>query len=214
MYKKICAAFAVMVLVIGFTACGNKNNTDAVDKGGNSAVPAVTDSSKGTGSDSEEVPIGLLSETYKVPLEDIYVDTPALKGIESGYSMHYLEDGIKCLTFICMSGESVSDPDSAFDMIFDGYSGSLSYCYTFNRLGEVKKDRITVNGIDALKLDGSVNVGAVSEYDAALYGYIFVFNGYPCAILGVVIDYSQPESEINAVKELADAMMNSVRSEK
>ena len=211
--KRIAAVAMSLVLAMTATSCEKKN--DNVVKGGNdtSAVVSTAVIKESTEGPSEANDSKLLSGTYKVPAENIYVDVPQMKEIESGYSVVFLDLDEKYLTFPCMPESSATDCNDALEQTVNLFKANIRNYHRVNELGEVTKENVTVSGIEACKIEGSVSAGRDPVYDAYFYGYAFVYNGLPCAIYGSVINEGQPEQAKEIVKEYADAMMQTVRSE-
>lgn len=161
--------------------------------------------------DKEET---LLTDTYKVPGQAIYVDVPDMHPIESGFTQVYFEDLVKYVTFTCIQVETAQDEKEAFGKVFGPFINSMSGLDIINHLGEITGENLTVNGLDVYFFEGKLNCGTNPVYDAYIRGYSFICEGMPCALIGVVMDEEQSEEEIEAVKELVDAMMDTVRSKR
>lgn len=155
----------------------------------------------------------LLPNVYEVPGYSIYVDVPDMHPIESGFTQVYYEDQVKYVTFSCIQVESAQDENEAFEKTFKPFVNSMSGLDIINQLGEVEDENITINGINVYSFEGLLNCGSNPVYDAYIKGYSFVYDGMPCAIIGVVMDETQPQEQIDAVKEIVDAMILTVRSE-
>lgn len=156
----------------------------------------------------------ILAGTYKVPLQEIYVDTPAFNMIESGFSRLFMVNDEKYTTFTCLYEETGTNAKEAFKTTFDKLKENLFGYHQVNELNEVQESNANVNGIETYCIKGTVNCGTENKYDAYIYGYSFVFGGYPCSIIGVVEDKAQAQEDIDNITEIVDAMMKSVRSER
>lgn len=156
-----------------------------------------------------------LVSTQKVPLQNIYVDVPNYNRIEEGYTTIYWNKGVSYVTFTCMHGdETASTIIEAHEQTLYCFLRSVNDHHFVNELGKVQEKNITVNGIDTYNYEGVISAGHNPIYDAYIYGYAFIYNGFPCSIIGVVSDESQPELEKDNIKEIVDAMMFTVRDTK
>lgn len=187
---------------------GSKTENDVTEK---KEKESITDSKK-----TDDI---LSGGVYKVPISNtkIFVDTPNLHQINSGYVKVFLEDYVKLLSFTGINFMQLSSLQEVLNESFKCWTGNL-----MNYLGirdespdnaNLTYENITVHGIETLKFKGTVKVGFNPIYDAYIYGYAFIYDGVPCSIMGAVIDQEQPQSEKDYIEKAADAMMKSVRSE-
>ena len=61
------------------------------------------------------------------------------------------------------------------------------------------------------KFEGVADAG---YYEAYVCGYSFVYQGFPCSIIGVVIENEQTNEQKQLVKQIVDEMMKTVRNSK
>lgn len=206
MKKRYLILLVVLALFLPLSGCGKKQETKKED--------STTNQDEVIEKEDKEEEISILSGTYKVPLQDIYIDTPAYGMIESGYSRLFMVNDIKYTAFTCLYNESGTDAKAAFEITFNKLKDNLHGYHQIQYLNEVEEQNITVNGIDTYRIKGTVKCGKENPYDAYIYGYSFVYQGYPCSIVGIVEDRDQLQADIDEITEVVDAMMNSVRSER
>ena len=212
MKKKILLSLLCGLFILGIsTGCGNSKVTDNNGDNSNNEVENKEQVKEDTKSDNNTP---LLTGTYQVPLQNIYIDTPAFHMIEAPYSNLYMVNDVKYVAFTCLYRENGSDSKSAMDTTFEVLKGNLFGYHQVNHLNDVEEKNVKVNGIDTYLIKGTVNCGTDNVYDAYVYGYSFVFEGYPCSIIGVVEDPEQKQEDIDNITEIVDAMMKTVRNEK
>lgn len=174
------------------TGCGNSTNTNSNDN--NTSL--------------------LNGGTYKVPLKQIYVDIPNFNKIEEGYTRIYWNKGISYITFTCLYDDSANDINDAHSKLISKFLVNVMDHHHVNELGKVSKKTLVINDISTLNFEGDISAGTNPVYNAYIYGYSFVYQGYPTSIIGVVRDEAQPQSEKNNVKQIVDEMMKTVRTQK
>lgn len=188
---------------------------ETAENGGN-AVPSPTGAATQHPTEQETEAAGtseLLVSTYRVPLEDIYIDVPAYKEIERGYSETFLDGETKYVAFTCLFMEQGTDIQSAHEMTFDRFMQNLDAYHHIEGFIEIEGENVVVNGTEAYNFEGTVTAGRSPAYEAYAYGYSFIYNGYPTGLIGIVKDSSQPEEEKAELKIVVDAMMESLRRE-
>ncbi len=223
MRKKICFTLIIMMFIWNLCSCGKDSDKTSQEMDNHETASVIEDKNKASETaisnaesdviqDDENVDSDLLAGTYKVPLHDIYVDIPNYNLIEEGYTRLFFESGQKYVTFTCLYEEVCDNITTAHEKTIDIFMKSV-YDHHFVNNVEVRNDTtVMVNNIETYQYEGIVVAGREELYDAYLYGYSFVFEGFPCSIVGVVIDREQPEEEQQLVKEIVDEMMKSVRN--
>lgn len=204
----------VLVMALALMACGKKQENTENNKEDITKNESEDNKKTGENDNSKEEKTALLSGTYQVPLENVYIDTPAFNMIESSYSRLFMVNDVKYVAFTCLYEEIGTNAKSALDTTFEDLKENLFGYHQVNFLNDVEEKSIEVNGIDTYCIKGTVNCGTENIYDAYVYGYSFVFEGYPCSIIGVVEDQAQKQEDIDNITEVVDAMMKSVRNEK
>jgi len=215
--KKRIVSLLMLVTLIFTCACGG--NTEAAD------TPEVNqqeeENNKDEVSEKQEIEVvesekeedSLLPNTYKVPGWDIYVNAPGMHPIESGFTQIWYEDEVKYATFSCIQVASAADEKEAFDIVFERFIRNMDGYDTINEMGELTEEYLEINGIKVYSFEGTMDCGTAKHYTSYVKGYSFVYEGMPCAIIGAVKDREQPQEQIDAIKEIVDAMILTVRSE-
>lgn len=217
MKKYSCIVICFMLMVCLCACGGTKEETPTVDSEVSESVaddvqqtPEISTDMDGDADASTDSQI--LTGTCKVPLQQIYVDIPSFNFIEEGYTNIYFDSGKKYVTFTCMFDDSCEDVASAHDKTVEKFMQNVDSHHHINGMGTLNDATVTVNGIETYNYEGYCSAGRNPVYDAYIYGYSFVYNGFPCSIVGVVMDEAQPETEKQQVKEIVDEMMKSVRN--
>ena len=212
--KKIVCFLMCFVLIFSLCACGGTN--DETPSTNNDTSTPATDNNQETQNTTSDTTSDekILTGTYKVPLQKIYVDTPDFNLIEEGYTRIFFESGKKYVTFTCLYDDACDNISDAHNKTIDKFMQNVVDHHHVNAIGALSDATVTVNGIEAYKYEGIVNAGTNPVYDAYIYGYSFVYNGFPCSIVGVVMDEAQPEAEKQQVKLIVDEMMKTVRNSK
>lgn len=208
----IVSIFCIAILV---SACGTNKMEEhnAVGVVETTEKEVVTESEKNTENVREAEGNLLLSGVFEVPGTTICVDVPDMQTIESGFTEIYFQEDVKYVTFTCVRTESVDDAENALAISINSVINGMSGLHHLNELIEVTGEIVTINDIETYAFEGKFNCGRFEVYDAYVAGYSFIFEDKPCAIIGVVMDVAQPQEQIDAVKELVDAMILTVRSE-
>ncbi len=212
--KRIVSFLVYFVLIFGLCACGGKNEeTPTIGRGTSTPSTGSNQETESTASDTS-TDNKLLSGTYKVPLQKIYIDVPALNYIEEGYSSIYFDSGKKYVAFTCMYDSEVNSVSEAHERAWDEFMLNIADHHCVNSLGDVSDKNVSINGIETYNFEGVVSAGANPVYDAYVYGYSFVYNDFACSVVGIVIDEAQPDDEKQFVKEIVNEMMKTVRNSK
>lgn len=213
-FKRLIVGVLAVVLLLSCVACGTTtDDTKSIDDSSAQQSDTTTkpDETTNQGGDKTE---SLLSGTFKVARKDIYVDVPNYNSIEEGYTQIYLDGSSKYVTFTCLKVEEASNVQDAHDKAFECFKSGIDSHHHINEEQNLQTEETSVNSIQVLKFEGTVSVGRNPVYDAYTYGYSFVYDGLPCAIIGVVMDETQPEDDQALVKEIVDEMMKTVRNSK
>ena len=211
--KKIL--FTIMcIALLSLCACGSKQKNENASEQNEIKEESKNEQTLIDEKEEKKEENTLLSGVYQVPLEEVYIDTPAFNMIESGYSTLFMVNDLKYVAFTCLYNEVGTSSEDAFQETYYKLKDNLRGYHQVNELNEVEESNVNVNGIETYCIKGTVNCGTENKYDAYIYGYSFVFGGYPCSIIGVVEDKAQAQEDIDNITEIVDAMMNSVRSER
>lgn len=201
-----------LCLALSQVLCGCGSEVSDTDKK-NEASSSASSSENITSTvvSDEEAKSELLTGTEEVPIGNVYVDTPGYNRIEEGFTSIYYHSGKKYITFTCLYMDTASSLSESHEKTFKRFMNNVRDHHLVNELGETTDKTLEVNGIETYNFEGALNAGKKTVYDAYIYGYSFIFQGYPCSIIGVVTDVSQPEEEKKLVKDIVDEMMTTVR---
>ena len=156
----------------------------------------------------------LLTGTYKVPLKDIYIDTPNYHEVEEGYMQIFTVPDTKYVAISTQRKKSPTNVTEAHEMATEILiKGMSSHDGGVNSINITEDEVIDVNGIEVYSFEGTINYGRVNIHDGWAKGYSFIMDGIPCQIIGSVTDDSQSQEMIDEIDEIVTAMMESVRSE-
>lgn len=209
-----------MAMVVLLCACEKKESTsskvtdieqeDEISSV-NSEIPETSVAEKENKKEKEET---LLTCTYKVPLQEIYIDTPNYNLIEEGYTRIFYQIDEKYIAFTCMFDNQADNVSEAHNIAFQGFIDNIYDHHRVVELEEIKEKTLLINGIETFSFEGTVRCGWDPYYSAFIKGYSFVYNGFPCSLVGVVMDKAQTQEEIESVSEMVEAMMESIRNER
>ncbi len=211
--KRFCAMICAVVLCLSMTACGGGDQPSNGES--NPTDTAVVDT-QATGEATEPAPeqygSKLLPCTYKVPMEEIYVDVPEFQEMMSGYTELFMELDSRYVSFTSDRRATAENAMEAHEICSDYLIINLEYvAHGANYLTIVKEEMIEVNGMEVYAFEGTINYGQDNPRDYYAKGYAFIFNGVPCEIVGSVIDDAQPEELITEISILLDEMIKTVR---
>ena len=226
---KKCKKYLLLFIMIGLAGCGNegKENISTVASSSESSVfsleveNSVEQSSVESSVDedapttsSEQLELSpYLAGTYTTASREITLDVPAYKYIEQGYAQVFLDDGVKVVVFTCMERKNSSTPEEAYEQCWPiTRYGVENYGYINEEGHNLTVTEKTVGDIETLYYEGTMRLDRYEPYRTAqTYGYAFTYLGRPCMIWGYVLDKEQPQDQIDEIKNVVDAMMESVR---
>lgn len=156
----------------------------------------------------------LLPYTYRIPMEDIYIDVPNYQEIAQGYTQVFIVHDSKYVTVTSAFDTQATDAKDAYNKSFDTFRICMQNYESGPKSFNIVTDQtMTINGIDVYYFEGTIRYGEENPYDTYGIGYSFIMDGIPCAIIGSVTDKDQPEELKEEIKAVVNAMMLSVRSE-
>lgn len=188
------------------------NDQDATSKDAHDPTSGTSTNAGTTTPTQANTPDELLKGTYKVPLKDIYVDTPDLKSFMEGYTQLFVDEDVKIITFGCHYTSVVEDLAGVYELSYQRFISSIENYHRINSTTISTEKTVSVNGIEAYNYEGVANVGRSQSYDAYIYGYAFFYEGFPCSIIGIVSGKEQPESEKQQVRQIIDEMLKTMRT--
>ena len=107
--KKTLTILIALTMLLSVSACGNSESQQPTDSTISSSQVSQTEGSSETVAQSSSTK---LSGTYKVPLRNIYVDTPNYQTIEEAYTELFI---IHDSRYVAFTSARLSKDDSAKD---------------------------------------------------------------------------------------------------
>ncbi len=212
MKKIILKILFFMLLVI--VGCGSEKEQEQIQGEISSDIEEEKKDEDSSQKVTEILEECLLEKTYRVPMEDIYIDVPTYQEIEEGYTEVFIIHGSRYVALTTLFGEDIKDVKEAHEKAFEKLIQNMqNYEGGVNSISISKDEVVTVNGIEAYWFEGTINYGEDTPHDGYAVGYAFIMDGIPCEILGSVIEAEQSQELIDEIKEIVDEMMKSVRSE-
>ena len=225
--KKKVIALLMGTMVCIFTACGGETTpkasetqnsierTESVEDSKVESVAVSESSKESLPSEENSVPelSPYLAGTYTTASREITLDVPEYKYIEKGYAQVFLDDGVKVVVFTCLGRENSTTAEEAYEQCWPTTRyGVENYGYINEEGHNLTVTEKTVGDIETLYYEGTMRLDRYEPYRTAqTYGYAFTYLGRPCMIWGYVLDKEQPQDQIDEIKNVVDAMMESVR---
>lgn len=208
--KKFFVIVLSLCMLLSLAACG----------GGKDGSPSVDAEAQGQlGDDSslvgEVVP---LSDTYRVPFNEIRIDGPSYEISDKEYSRVYFDGDFKCLLTTCLYMDTSDTLDDAYSQVCEQLIVDLSDVCPIKNIECSDKNILTIDNlhpsiekVETMRFRGYAEHVEENENNVFLYGYSFIIGQHPCSVIGVVTDPSQSQEAIDEIVSVIDAMMNSVR---
>ena len=210
--KKFLSVLLACLFVFTFAGCGN-DDTQSQGNNENSSVNVSKETSKTEGQNGDEGRIAL-SSSYKVPGKNIVVDVPDYQEMEKGYTELFILHGERYVAVTANKAEDATSLADAHEKSFEKFKENIQN-YSYVNSINIKNDSTeTINGVEVYKYEGTLNCGHDTIYDAYVIGYSFIMDNTPCTITGSVINQSQPQEQIDEIKDIVEAMIQSLRSER
>lgn len=208
--KKISIIVLTLSLIMCLASCGNKENR----KNDNNLTILTTQSGVRTNPNSNDNTLIELSNSYKVPGKEIVVNVPNYQEIEKGFTQLYILHGEQYVAITAEKNTRVSNLDEAHEVAFNKFKDNIqNYSYVNSIKIKESKNRV-INNIDTYRYEGILNCGHDTLYDAYVIGYSFIMDDVPCTIIGSVINQEQSQPQIDEIRDIIEAMINSLRSKR
>ena len=216
--KKLICTLLTAGLLLTLAACaeesGKPTNPVTPNGGSQSEQQSPVQTQKQTETEPKAAPAvnnPQLENVYEFTFRNIAINVPNWKKIEQGYTDVFIINGKKYVALTCDDdSEGVAFAD-AHETAFAVFKQSIQASSYVNSLNVEKEETETINGIQVYRYEGTMNCGHDTIYDAYAVGYSFVMDGVACNVTGSVIDKDQPQEEIDAMRELVDAMIQTLR---
>lgn len=220
MKKGIALLLATVIMSTCLAACGDKDKK--TENGNGEATEVKVDQTDETAETTKEEEAeetqpesnALLIDTAKVPMKDIYYDYPDYHYVEEGFTTAYKKLGSRYVTFTRVENVQITDLQEAHEMAFSMFQALMENDGVITALNVVTESTETINGIEVYKYEGTVTLEKGNGREAYVIGYSFIMHGLPCNITGVLLDKEQPEELITEIRDIVNAMMKTVRTEK
>ena len=209
--KKIVSIIMALAMLMLFSACGKtETNTPANDVGTSSSSETTESKTDSQSPESKNV----LTSTYKVPLKNIYVDTPNYQEIEQAFTELFIIHDSRYISFTAAKMSTANSSKQAHDEAFKELIPNMqNYAGGINGIKISKDEEVQINGMDVYSFEGTINYGTDTKFDGYAKVYSFVLDGVPCEIIGSVIDKSQDKELIKEIEEIVSEMIKTVRTE-
>ena len=153
--------------------------------------------------------------TYKVPMKDIYIDTPNWQEIEQGYTELFIIHDSKYVAITAARRSTATDVKNAHDEAFKEFIPNMqNYEGGVNSINITNEKETTIGNLKTYYFEGTINYGRDTIHDGYAIGYSFILDGIPCEIIGSVIDESQSAELIEEISTVVNAMIQTVRTTK
>ena len=209
--KRFCALICAMVLCLSLAACSSEEPSKD-----NSNAKTTTSGEKEPAAEQNAAP--LLTCTYKVPIEEIYIDVPEYREMNGGYTEVFMkrdamDQDAAYVTFTTDRRATAENAKASHEINLPYFLVNMDFLVDdANYLTIEKEEVIEINGMEVYAFEGTLNCGEDKPREQYAKGYAFVFNGIPCEIIGSVIDDAQPEELITEISTVLDAMIKTVRN--
>ena len=216
MKRILIIAMTLLITALCITACSGGGTEENIKEPSEEVIqPVKKEEEKEPETVVEEEKNELLPYTYKVPYDGykVYVDIPEYPQVASGYTRIYPDGLNKFVSFAVFTDGEASDAKSAFDLIYKDFKPAVDDYIFIDAENITETENLEVNGIPVYRFKGTVTAGTFRVCEHYIYGYSFVFDNLPCAIIGIVTDKDQPQEEIDSVTEIVDEMIKTVRGE-
>lgn len=150
---------------------------------------------------------------YKVPMKDIYIDTPNWQEIEQGYTELFIIHESKYVAITDAGEPTATDVKEAHDKTFKKFIQNMqNYEGGVNSINITNEKEVTIGDLKTYYFEGTINYGRDTIHDGYAIGYSFIMDGIPCEIIGSVIDESQSKELKDEVASVVNAMIQTVRT--
>ena len=165
---------------------------------------------------------GIYNNPSKIPNRGVYVDFgKRVKDIEYSSVVYHTNHTDMVALHYNVRDMFSGNLDDVFDFLNNGsvFIDLMSYAYPEANFLDSKnykiaassKEKVTVAGIDAVRIVGSVD--DANGRNCYAYGYTFILDDTPVFLVGFVFSEEQDPETIESITEEVDAMMETVRTE-
>lgn len=215
--RKFLSVLLVIMLVVSLVACANNNTPDDTNE------PSSTNSEE-QASTNNETPTSSSSETKEnvktaqIPGREIYVDySSSMRKKDQAYTvlMYENNDALVGLSFKNDGGfnGSLDDVVNLFksDFINDAATSSSGDLYG-SEISITSSQKTTMANRESIKFSGTVR--NKDTWDCHVYGYAFIIDNIPCAVIGLVSAQAQDASMISEIDAHVEEIASTIRTTK
>ena len=217
--KKMVLIFLVAIMSIGMIACGKEEVTPN-ESGNNSNQETQNvdiNSEKDENNDSQTENDKDNVKSIKAILADVYLDCePDLTIREEGYTVlvYNTSDALVGLTALTDDeyNGTLTDAVDLFKKQFLYDASCVSRGALFGSSFDVKSSKETmIAGYESVCFTATVSNR--DQWDCHVYGYVFVIDEVPCAVIGLVSADTQDPAMIAEIDARVDRMAATIRTE-
>lgn len=215
--NKLLKLTLAALMAISLGACGSKNeHTDKDSKGTGNNSDAIVDSNQSNLNTNNDVSSSFDKETIKIPMEKIYIDYESkLRRVDSSYCelVYDTNDGLVGFCYDLHSDELV-ELDNVVEYFSEYFIDAAYYSSRGNLSGELYKvissERTNIADFESVKFYATVNND--KAWDCHIYGYAFVIDDVPFAVIGLVSEKTQSPELIEKIEARVDYKVSTLRT--
>lgn len=208
---KIVVCMGILSIAACFTACGSaekevSNNITSLEQVMQTKTVDLTNDG--------------LTGQYKMATNGryVYISTPADRNYterEKGFIEMFTDYEKRMITVSSLRGERYKDDtlEGVYKKVIEHEKLGLSAYWDIGEATYTQQDKMTINGIEMLRCEGTIKNDYGGIYDAYIIGYYFLIEDTPCSVIGFVKDKEQPQDIINEVRDYVDGMVKTIRIE-
>lgn len=214
--RKFLSVLLVIMLVVSLAACANNNTPDDTNK------PTSTNSEE-QASTNNETPTSSSNETKEnvktaqIPGREIYVDySTSMRKKDQGNTvlMYKSNDCLVGLSYqkTGFTG-TLNDVVDLFKNSFinDAANSSRGDLYG-SEISISSSQKTTMANRESIKFTGTVR--NEDSWDCHVYGYAFIIDNIPCAVIGLVSAQAQDASMISEIDAHVEEIASTIRTTK
>lgn len=214
--KKAIALVIIVSLLSMLVACGKTNQPTSSSTSETEKTISNPDSTNEETNNSTDKN-NLLSNTFKIPGKEIYVDVPNYQQIDKGFTKLFILNGERYVALTYDKSATVSTVAEAHETAFNIFKDNIQNYSYVNSLEIAEDATNSINGIQVYRFVGKLNCALdysnrEKSYDAYAIGYSFIMDGVPCSIIGSIVNQDQKTSDINEITDIVDAMIQTLRN--
>ncbi len=215
MKKLMCMMVSLMLALSVLTGCVGSGNGNPQDKTGPSKTEA-TENGEATGS-AQESTEGSKQDMQSImtKFSDVWVKCPAEWGTKKEGIVTLMGPGNNSLVTFCVN--TLEPYQGGLDGVFDFYKDKIPPRAAVACQGElnnasiemISSEKVTVNGYESIRFVGTAP--NASGWDCHVYGYTFLIDNIPYAIVGIVSQKEQEADLIASNKEDVDLVASTIK---